>query len=270
MLATLVLINLVQVLALPVAAFSQAAFRRMNRAMADLWWGWCTSLGRIIYGTHIIETGDVLPMRENVILLANHQQMPDITFLMFLAQSRGRLGDMKWMLKKVIRYVPGIGWGLSFLDNVFLARDWAADEHRIRQTFRNLVDHKVPCWLISFPEGTRVNLAKLEASRDFQRSRSLAPFAHVLMPRSRGFVASVSGLRKHVDAIYDVTIGYEDGAPSLWQYVKGYVRVAHLHVRRYPIERLPADDAEIATWLQERFREKDALLAEFYDAGQFH
>jgi hypothetical protein len=91
----------------------------------------------------------------------------------------------------------------------------------------------------------------------------------VLVPRTKGFVASVAGLRRHATAIYDVTIGYERGVPTLWQYIKGFAPRAHLHVRRFPIADLPTDDAGLATWLQQRFQEKDSLLERFYRDGRF-
>ena len=265
----LIVLNVTQMLSLVVRPFSRRAFRAYNRWAADLWWGWCVRTAQRIYGTRVVLTGDDLPPGENVLLFANHQQMTDITFLMFLARGCGRLGDMKWMLKKVLRHVPGIGWGLSFLDSVFLERDWTTDRDRIRSTFRNLVDNRVPVWLMTFPEGTRVTAAKLETSRVYQRGKGLPPLRHLLLPRTKGFVASVKGLRGHIDAVYDVTIGYEDGVPNLWQYTRGTVRVAHLHVRRHPVGDLPDTDAGLIDWIRARFQDKDAALAYFYALGSF-
>jgi len=267
--AALLVLNATQILSLVVRPFSRRAFRSYNRWAADLWWGWCVTTVRRIYGTRVVVTGDVPPVGENVLLMANHQQMTDITFLMFLARRCGRLGDMKWMLKKVLRHVPGVGWGLAFLDAVFLERNWTEDRERIRATFRNLVDNRVPVWLMTFPEGTRVTATKLEASRDYQRGTGLTPLRHLLLPRTKGFVASVQGLRGHIDAVYDVTIGYDNGVPDLWQYIKGTVRVAHLHVRRHPVGDLPDTDAELKDWLLARFRDKDRTLSRFYATGFF-
>jgi len=89
----------------------------------------------------------------------------------------------------------------------------------------------------------------------------------VLVPRAKGFVASVTGLAGHVVAVYDVTIGYVGGLPSLWQWAKGRMREVHLDVRRYPLAELPAAPEALAAWLAERFREKDARLERFYAGG---
>jgi lysocardiolipin and lysophospholipid acyltransferase len=107
-----------------------------------------------------------------------------------------------------------------------------------------------------------------EASRLHALARGLPATTHVLLPRSKGFVASVQGLRDHLDAVYDITIGYEQGVPTLWQYVKGWAKRAHLHVRRTPIAAMPSDDEELARWLRQRFVEKDRLLDEFYRTGR--
>jgi lysocardiolipin and lysophospholipid acyltransferase len=92
---------------------------------------------------------------------------------------------------------------------------------------------------------------------------------HLLLPRTKGFTAVVQGLRGHLDAVVDVTIGYEAGVPTLWQWAQGFVPRAHLHVVRHPIESLPAEDAALGEWLRARFSEKDQRLAAFYEKGAF-
>jgi hypothetical protein len=127
----------------------------------------------------------------------------------------------------------------------------------------------VPLWLVSFVEGTRITPAKLERSQNYAEATGLEPPNHVLIPRTKGFVASVQALRQSLDAVYDVTIGYPDGVPTLWQYIKGHARVAHLHIRRYPIAELPTRAAGLAQWLIRQFGEKDRLLERFYATHSF-
>jgi 1-acyl-sn-glycerol-3-phosphate acyltransferase len=266
---TLLGLNAAQSASVLLLPISRSKFRSFNRWAANLWWGWCVQVAERIHGTGVIWSGDQVPEGENAIVVSNHQQMPDITFLMFLARDKQRLGDMKWMLKDVIKYVPGVGWGLLFLDSFFVKRNWSEDKNAIEQTFSRILSDDIPVWLMTFAEGTRITPDKLADSQQFARDKGLEPTAHVLLPRTKGFVASVQGLRQHLDAIYDVTIGYEGGVPTLWQYVCGYARRAHLHVRRYPIGDIPETDGEIATWLTTRFREKDQLLEVFYQQGRF-
>lgn len=267
--STLLGFNVLQTASLAVRPVSREAFRGVNRWAADTWWGLCVTLSERMHDVRLVLTGDEIPPRENAIVVANHQQMPDITFLMAFARSKGRLGDLKWFVKKAIKYVPGVGWGMVFLDCLFVERSWTADRASIEQTFERIVQDRVPLWLVSFVEGTRVSPEKIKASHVYAQKNGLPAFEHVLLPRTKGFVATVHGLRSHIDAIYDVTIGYVDGVPSLWQYVQGFAPVAHLHVRRYPVDTLPSTDDELSAWLMDRWREKDELLKHYYEHGAF-
>ena len=261
--------NAVQTASVPLRPFSRQAFRKVNRWTADTWWGLCVTVGDVIHHVTLVLTGDDVPMRENAILVVNHQNMADITFLMAYARSKDRLGDLKWFVKKALKYVPGVGWGMVFLDCLFVERQWSADRASIEATFSRILQDAIPIWLISFVEGTRSTSEKIDQSKAFAKERGLEPLDHVLVPRTKGFVASVQGLRSHIDAVYDVTIGYENGVPTLWQYIKGYAPRAHLHVRRFPISDVPTEEAALSSWLHDRFREKDALLSHFYEHGSF-
>lgn len=267
--STLLAANAIQTASLSVRPISRSAFRKVNRWTADTWWGLCVTAGEAIHDVQLLITGVDVPMREDAILVVNHQNMADITFLMSYARSKDRLGDLKWFVKKPIKYVPGIGWGMVFLDCLFVERRWTADRASIEATFSRILQDRVPMWLVSFVEGTRVTSEKIEESRSWAEAKGLEPLRHVLIPRTKGFVASVQGLRGHVKAIYDITIGYEQGVPTLWQYIKGYAPRAHLHVRRYLIDDLPESEDALSAWLLDRFREKDALLEHFYEHGAF-
>ena len=266
---SLIAVNGAQTASLVLRPFSRKAFRSVNRWLANEWWGWCVSTAKALYGTRIVVTGDDLPEREDAVVIVNHQDMADITFLQFLARQKGRLGDMKYFVKDVFKYVPGAGWGLLFLDSVFLQRNWLDDQATIEATFDRLTRDEVPVWLISFAEGTRVSPEKVARSQAYARKKGLPELRHVLLPRTKGFVASVSAMRRYVGAVYDVTIGYEGGVPNLWQYIQGFSRTAHLHCRRWPIDALPTDDEALAEWLVARYSEKDALLHAFYRDGRF-
>ena len=266
---SLMVVNATQTASLAIKPLAPRAFRRYNRLMANTWWGFCVKSVEMAYGTRVELSGDTVPLKENVVLVANHQQMADITHLMFLALSKQRLGDMKWFAKDEIKYVPFLGWAMVLIDSVFVKRDWTRDRASIEETFAGFLRYDVPMWLMTFPEGTRSSPKKLAQSQAYAREHGRTPLEHVQLPRTKGFVASVAGLRKHLDAVYDVTIGYPNGVPSLWQYARGLSRLAHLHVRRFPIQDLPEDDEALSDWLHDRFAEKDRLLDGFYEKGSF-
>ncbi len=261
--------NALQTLSTVLLPVSPQTFRAFNRWAANVWWGWCVTGSKKLNHVTLQVTGQDVPPRENAIVVINHQNMPDITFLMDYARSKDRLGDMKWMVKDPIKYVPGVGWGMLFIDCVFVKRNWTADKDSILATFARLRDNQVPVWLLSFSEGTRFTPEKLERSRKYAREHGLYEPRHTLVPRTKGFVATVQGLRDHVDAVYDLTLGYEKGVPTLWQFVRGFAPRAHLHVRRHAIDTLPTDEAELSQWLYRSFQEKDELLEHFYTHGSF-
>jgi 1-acyl-sn-glycerol-3-phosphate acyltransferase len=267
---TLLAANGLQMISLGILPFSKKTFQIINRFAADFWWGLCVSSAKLCYGASLKITGDVVPEKESVIVVPNHQDMPDITFLMFLARSKHRLGDLKWFVKDPIKYVPGVGWGMLFIGCVFVKRNWTRDRAVIEHTFSNFNKSGMPYWLMIFAEGTRSTIDKITRSRNYAKSKDMDPLEHVLIPRTNGFVASVQALRKgHLDAVYDITIGYPKGVPTLGQYILGAARVAHFHVRRFPRAGLPTTNEGLDKWLVERFGEKDKLLDQFYRDGFF-
>jgi 1-acyl-sn-glycerol-3-phosphate acyltransferase len=267
--STLIAFNVLQTASLAIKIFSPKAFRRINQQMARIWWGWCALGAEKGYGTTLIMSGDDVPMRENAIVVLNHQEMADITVIFSFARAKGRVGDLKWFVKDILKYVPGVGWGMLFLDCPFIKRDWTADKDYIHGVFKNLLKYDVPLWLMTFAEGTRVRPEKIVRSQEYAEKQGLPRLKHVLIPRTKGFVASVQSLRGHVDAVYDLTIGYVGGVPTLWQWIKGYVRKVHLDVRRYAIDAMPEDGNALSTWLIERYQEKDLLLDYYYQNSAF-
>ncbi len=267
--SSLLAFNFAQLCSVLLYPFSRVSFYGFNRWAADTWWGWCVLGSKVLNHVELRVSGDKVPPRENAIVVANHQQMPDITFLLVYAQSKERLGDLKWFVKYPIKFVPGIGWGMSFLNCLFIKRNWADDQDAIERTFERFRSNRLAFWIISFVEGTRITEEKLEASRRYADSKGLPPPHHVLIPRTKGFVAAVGGLRDQLDAVYDITIGYPNGIPTLWQFIKGFANRAHFHVRRFPINEVPAEAEQLARWLCDRFSEKDVLLEHFYRHGSF-
>jgi 1-acyl-sn-glycerol-3-phosphate acyltransferase len=262
-------LHAVQLLSILLFPFSRRAFRAVNRAMANAWWGLCVQLMERFHKVEVFITGDVVPSREEAVLISNHSSMVDIPAIFSLALRKGRLGDLKWMVKDVLKWVPGIGWGMVFLGCIFLKREWAKDREHVRATFSLLRDESIPSWLICFPEGTRMTPPKLQKSQAYAANAGIRVPNNLMVPRTKGFAASVTGLRGHAAAVYDVTIAYPDGVPGITDLISGTVRSFHLHVRRHPLEVLPDDNEGLSVWLHERFVEKDDLLDAFKAEGRF-
>ncbi|TNE45730.1 MAG: acyltransferase [Deltaproteobacteria bacterium] len=267
LLPALVLINVMQTLSAVLVPISRPLVRQINRFFANFWWSWVVIWSKW-YGVKVHFHGDDVPERENALVVCNHQEMSDILTLFFLARAKKSLGDLKFYAKNMIKYVPGIGWGMLFLDCIFLKRNWTSDHKHIEKTFDKINRYKIPLWLVSYVEGTRARPSKIKQSQEFAKKAGLVPSEHVLIPRTKGFVATMEGLRNHLDAVYDLTIAYEDGVPSLWQWAKGYVCDVHIHVRRFPTDNIPEDSEELSQWLIERYQVKDKLLDSYYKDGE--
>ena len=67
-----------------------------------------------------------------------------------------------------------------------------------------------------------------------------------------------------LDAVGDVTIGYEGNIPETARdLLKGHIpNVVHFHIKRYHINDLPKEDEEIGNWLRICWDEKENRLRE--------
>jgi 1-acyl-sn-glycerol-3-phosphate acyltransferase len=248
---------------LVVPIFGRRTFTKMFTHAANIIWTIMTiEFEWKVAGKKVRFYGDILPLHQNAIVICNHRSVIDWLLLFSLARRKGRLGCAKFFVKKSLKWVPGVGWGMYFLDYVFLHRNWNKDRVRIERAFAKLKSRKLPFWLITFPEGTRRSSKKLEESQRYERANGLFEFRHLLYPRTKGFIGMVNGLRDAVSDIYDITIEYDgrNGEPTISDLAFGTIPTPHIHIKRYAISSLPRDDAGIADWLVERWKEKEKLL----------
>lgn len=269
LLIALLTTNLIQTLSLITWPFSKTVFRTINQFLAEKWWSFFTIVVERKSRMKVTFWGEDVPEKERVLLISNHQCMSDIPSIMTLAIRKSRIGDLKFFVKDIIKYVPGVGWGMLFLDCLFVKRSWLSDHQSIKDTFKNIHRYNVPIWLVSYLEGTRFTQEKLKKAHSYAEKAGLWKPNHVLLPRTKGFVATVEGLRECVDAIYDLTIGYPDGVPTLWQSLMGLVPSMHIHIQRTAIEDIPHSAPKISNWVMEQFRKKDKLMAFFLQHGVF-
>ena len=252
--------NLFQLLSFVVLPFSRDLFRRVNSSCAGLWWGLSLKWSDKFLGSRIMVVGDALPMGENAVVFANHQQMPDVLCIWKVARGSHMLRHLKWFAKSSLKWVPGMGWGMWCIDSIFLKRDWEADRGKVVSYLGKFEREKIPIWLVSFPEGTRLTPEKRQASQSFARKRGRPVLQNVLLPRTKGFTTSVEGLREHCDAVYMVTIYYVHGVSSLWRWLRGLGGDVVVDVVRFPMNEVPQGDRDLGPWLISRFEAMDRKL----------
>ncbi|MCX6131402.1 MAG: 1-acyl-sn-glycerol-3-phosphate acyltransferase [Proteobacteria bacterium] len=269
LLGPLLLINLMQMLSLCIKPLSLKSFRRINRFLAHWYWSLLVQVAVHILGVSITWQCDAITDYEDAILIANHQTAVDIMPLLALAYKSQRTGDMKFFVKDIFRYIPGPGWGMVFLDFVFLKRRWMSDRRRIKANFERIHKENRPLWLNIFPEGTRFSSRKLVDAQTTARHYKLPLCEHVLVPFAKGFETSLLTLKGKVSAVYDITIGYPAGIPTLWQLMLGQVHVIEVKVDRFPLSQLPTESDAIEKWLYERFWHKELNLRHLDIEGIF-
>ncbi|KAF2724871.1 hypothetical protein K431DRAFT_281347 [Polychaeton citri CBS 116435] len=211
---------------------------------------------------------------ESAIVVANHAEWTDFYMVQELAIRQGMLGRCRWFAKKELKWVPFLGWGLWAMRMPLVSRRWVDDKKEMERVFYGITDRKLPVGLISFSEATRYTPAKRAATIDWCKAHSKpVPPGHLLYPRTKGFVATVSSLRDrapHVKAVYDLTIAYANGKkfmvpPSFLTSitVPDLVKAGWrfwVHVERFSIEDLPKDEEKLGMWLEERWIEKGERL----------
>ena len=99
------------------------------------------------------------------------------------------------MAKKMLKYVPTVGWAWGLSDFIFLDRNWEKDKQTLTKGMSDLATYPSSVWLLLFAEGTRLSPEKLELSQKFAKDRNLHVLKHHLTPRSKGFVH----MMKHLD-----------------------------------------------------------------------
>lgn len=209
--------------------------------------------------------------KEHVLLLMNHCYEIDWLVGWVWCEKVGVLGNCKAYAKKVIQYIPTIGWAWKFAEFVFLERSFDKDREIIGRQIKEIMDYPDPVWLLLNAEGTRFTEKKHEASIQFARERGMVELKHHLIPRTKGFTASLPQLRGK-SVILDIQLAISKDSPvkpTIFNILNGKPIVAHMHIRRIPLDTVPEDEEQAAEWLQELFRQKDIMQESFHLHGDF-
>ncbi|ETN67995.1 1-acylglycerol-3-phosphate acyltransferase [Anopheles darlingi] len=209
---------------------------------------------------------------EHVLLLMNHTYEIDWLIGWMFCEKVRVLGNCKAYAKKVIQYIPTIGWAWKFAEFVFLERSFEKDREIIGHQITEILDYPDPVWLLLNAEGTRFTESKHAASVKFAEEKGMVPLKHHLIPRTKGFTASLPYLREKCPAVLDIQLAIcKDSAvkPTIFNILNGKPITAHMCVRRFPTKSLPEREEDAAAWLQNLFREKDRMQDSFHRHGNF-
>ncbi|CAI9287819.1 unnamed protein product [Lactuca saligna] len=261
------IVNLIQaIIYVTIRPFSKSIFRRINRMVAELLWlelvwivDWWAGVKVCLYTDP--ETLEMMG-KEHALVIANHKSDIDWLIGWVFAQRSGCLGSTLAVMKKSSKYLPVIGWSMWFSEYLFLERSWAKDETTLKLGLERLKDYPQPFWLALFVEGTRFTQAKLLAAQEYASSLGLPVPRNVLIPRTKGFVTSVSQMRSFVPAIIDMTVALpkDTTPPTMLRLFKGQSSVIHVKVKRHSMKDLPESDEAVAQWCKDIFVVKDEVL----------
>lgn len=231
----------------------------------------CAQVEIILYG----DVEDLKRSQENVILLFNHQSTADWLIADMLGARQGSLGRIRYILKDGLKYFPLYGFYFRQHSSIYIDKSGQFNENRTSHHFQQLVNYKVPFWIVLFPEGTRYREDTHKKSIEYAKMHGLPIFDNVLIPRSRAFQIALKELSSPIDAIYDITLGYSNSydnekrkripPASLSEFLRGDCKKLHIYIKRIPIDTIPKEPELLKTWLINLYSSKDQLMNKFYD-----
>lgn len=221
--------------------------------------------------------------KERVLYISNHQSTVDWIVADMLAVRQGSLGNLRYIMKDGLQFLPVYGFYFYQHGCIYVRRGNFKPEKLIRG-LDYLQNPNIDSWLVIFPEGTRYNPCAPEAiekSQKYAKELGFPMLENLLSPRSRGLYLTLIKLRNNFDALYDVTILYEDSkgekgerlrAPQLFDFIMLNRPRLHIQINRIPISSVPKDEKDLQSWLHQMFFHKDKMISKFYnkDAADNH
>jgi len=201
--------------------------------------------------------------KESAIFIANHRYTHDWLLDFIAADRYGMLGQCKAFIKSEVAMVPLLGWAMWFNEFGFLTRSKSKkDLATLHQASAHFRSYNEPVWLLLYPEGTRFTPEKHQASVEFAKTKNVAHYNNLLVPRAKGFTELTTSLKgSNVKAIYDCTFFMEnDYDVPLPHWLRGNPSNYSVAVTRIDLDSVPSDPDQSKQFLNDLFAEKDKLL----------
>ncbi|KAM8945391.1 lysocardiolipin acyltransferase 1 [Pelodytes ibericus] len=258
---------------LPLMFFSPSWYRWITDRIVATWLTLPVALLELVFGAKVVITGDGFIPGERSVIIMNHRTRLDWMFLWNCLLRYSYLRLEKICLKSSLKAVPGFGWAMQVAAFIFIHRKWEDDKNHFEAMLDYFCDIKEPLQLLIFPEGTDLTENTKARSNKFAEKNELQKYDYVLHPRTTGFTFIVDRLREgnNLDAIHDITVAYPHNIPQTEKHILNgnFPKEIHFHVRRYPVNSLPASKDELQLWCQERWQEKEDRLRAFYEGERY-
>ncbi|XP_060534154.1 lysocardiolipin acyltransferase 1-like [Cylas formicarius] len=262
----------------PVVFLSSRLYRCIFDFVLTFWQYYPTALLEFLCHCDVQVTGDAIRTDETSLLVSNHRTRTDWNFLwpaMYYAIEGKRkiCHSTKFILKDVIRFIPGPGWTMQLSGYLFVKRNWSIDKETVEKYINFVSNICYKHVLVLFPEGTDLTEKTKRGSDRYAEKNHLKKYQNVLHPRTTGFgyIASRMMADGCLDALYDVTIVYPDVVPQNEKvlFSGGFPKRVKVHLVRYPSSSLPATEASLKLFLENRWSEKEKTIEEFKCTGRF-
>ena len=157
---------------------------------------------------------------------------------------------------------------------IYVTRHWEEDKRRLMSSLDQMVSMERRCQILIFPEGTDFTEKSKEKSDKYAEQKGLPKYDYTLHPKTTGFTFLVQHLRSanFLDAVYDLTIGYPDCTPQQEvDFLCGnFPKEVHINIKKYRLAEMPSDEADLRTWLEKRWVEKEKMLTDFAKNKYFY
>jgi len=267
-----VFVDLALLVCFPLRFISASAVHHVSGYATHFAWSFCQYMFEDQDNSFLTVSGlESIVEGESAYVISNHVFFGDFYMIHALARRRNMMSSCRYFLKDSIKYIPIFGWGMYCCNFPFLKRNWQRDSNNIRQSLDALISNRLKVWLVSFLEGHRFDARKYEESQVYAKNSNLPMLQHLLLPRPKGFIATIHALRQsHVKYVYNVTLGYYHSqrgfgnCPSLWDILLGRLDEFrfHAHIDKLPIVEIPASEEGATRWLYDTWSEKDKLLVQ--------
>ncbi|RDX56035.1 hypothetical protein OH76DRAFT_1337998 [Lentinus brumalis] len=196
-----------------------------------------------------------LNLPQKTVFIANHQIYLDWWYAWSLTYLMGTHKDVFIVLKKSLKWVPILGWGMQFYNFIFLARSWASDRLHLSKSLswlaRRAEKEDSPLTFILYPEGTLISKDTRPVSKKYADKLGIPDMTNVLLPRSTGLHYSLRSLAPRIPNLHllDITVAYPGKGIPFLGYGQDYYTLrstfcdrvpppaVHMHIRKFNVNR---------------------------------
>lgn len=216
--------------------------------------------------------------RKKAMVMVNHQDSGDVPVMMCLLSYFSISHTTSWILDRMFRWTQ---FGIpSQWHNDFFSQEGSKEvvANALKKHYSTTFFDRGQKWLVFFPEGGYVK-NRGARSREFAKKNDLPQLYNCCLPRATAFVNIIQAFRGDVvpltdpvEEVMDVTIAYKGPRDFCLQdlFFGTYQNTdIYMNFRTFKLAEVPQGEEEMTKWLYDRYVEKEELLKNFKENGEF-